>query len=158
MSINNEDEKVKKISRLLELGATMLAQHCEDCGAPHFRYSGQIICPVCDVEMKQDTSTPEQPAPSQSLSSAQSGFNESEQDIESIPPKNHSPDSSAYEHVTRTQVELTEEMEQSMNLIIAKILDLSHSIQKENDIRRIRETFEVINEGIDLVERIKKQV
>ena len=41
------DAKVRKISRLLEKGGTMLAKHCEVCGAPLFRYRGEVICPVC---------------------------------------------------------------------------------------------------------------
>jgi len=43
----DEDVKLEKIGKYLELGGTMLAQHCE-CGAPLFRYHGNVVCPVCD--------------------------------------------------------------------------------------------------------------
>jgi UPF0148 protein len=45
--INDSDYKIQQISRFLEAGGTMLAQHCNVCGAPFFRYHGEIVCPVC---------------------------------------------------------------------------------------------------------------
>ena len=44
-----EEEAIKRISRLLEMGGTMLANH-HDCGAPLFRYKGEVVCPVCSFE------------------------------------------------------------------------------------------------------------
>ncbi len=48
-----EEEKIKKITSLLEKGGTMLASH-HDCGAPLFRYQGKIVCPVCDFQEKKE--------------------------------------------------------------------------------------------------------
>lgn len=45
----DEDEVLAKITRLLEKGCTMLASH-HDCGAPLFRYQGEIVCPVCSFK------------------------------------------------------------------------------------------------------------
>ncbi len=42
----DEDEVLKKVTKLLEEGCTMLATH-HDCGAPLFRSKGEIVCPVC---------------------------------------------------------------------------------------------------------------
>ncbi|AKB76417.1 hypothetical protein MSLAZ_3156 [Methanosarcina lacustris Z-7289] len=57
---SEKDQKVKRIARFLELGGTMLAEHCKVCGAPKFRYQGTVICPICDVrEEKEGTPTPE---------------------------------------------------------------------------------------------------
>ena len=42
----DEEEMLKRITRLLEQGGTMLATH-HSCGAPLFRYKGQVVCPVC---------------------------------------------------------------------------------------------------------------
>ena len=44
-----EEEAIKRITRLLEMGGTMLASH-HDCGAPLFRYKGEVVCPVCSFE------------------------------------------------------------------------------------------------------------
>jgi UPF0148 protein len=42
----DEEEMLKRMTRFLEQGCTMLASH-HDCGAPLFRCKGEIICPVC---------------------------------------------------------------------------------------------------------------
>jgi UPF0148 protein len=44
----DEEEKLNRITRLLEQGCTMLAAH-HDCGAPLFRCKGEIICPICSI-------------------------------------------------------------------------------------------------------------
>lgn len=54
---SEKDKKVKRIARFLELGGTMLAEHCKVCGAPKFRYQGTVICPICDVQ--EETEAPE---------------------------------------------------------------------------------------------------
>jgi UPF0148 protein len=44
-------DEIDAMSRLLELGGTMLAEHCRRCGAPMFRYQGNVGCPICDFRM-----------------------------------------------------------------------------------------------------------
>ena len=57
MSEEEEEEAIRRITKLLELGGTMLAEH-HDCGAPLFRYEGKVICPVCSFdEVFGDAST-----------------------------------------------------------------------------------------------------
>jgi UPF0148 protein len=51
----DEDEVLKKITRLLEEGCTMLATH-HDCGAPLFRCKGEVVCPVCSFETNETPS------------------------------------------------------------------------------------------------------
>jgi UPF0148 protein len=36
----------------------MLAEHCNVCGAPKFRYQGTVICPICDVQEEQEAQRP----------------------------------------------------------------------------------------------------
>ncbi len=55
---SEKDRKVKRIARFLELGGTMLAEHCNGCGAPRFRYQGKIICPICDVRDEEEANEP----------------------------------------------------------------------------------------------------
>ncbi len=55
---SEKDKKVKRIARFLELGGTMLAEHCKVCGAPKFRYQGTVICPICDVQEEYETQEP----------------------------------------------------------------------------------------------------
>ncbi len=47
-------DEIDVMSRMLERGGTMLAETCERCGAPMFRYHGKIGCPTCDFKMLQD--------------------------------------------------------------------------------------------------------
>ncbi|MCX8207185.1 MAG: hypothetical protein N3G75_05055 [Methanothrix sp.] len=44
----DEEEMIRRITRMMEIGGTMLAEH-HDCGAPLFRYKGEILCPVCSA-------------------------------------------------------------------------------------------------------------
>jgi UPF0148 protein len=53
----NEEEKLKRITELLEKGCTMLASH-HDCGAPLFRCKGEIVCPVCSSGSGEFSDTP----------------------------------------------------------------------------------------------------
>src|SRR5208337_1092686 len=55
---SEKDQKVKRIARFLELGGTMLAEHCKECGAPRFRYQGKVICPICDVRDEEEVTKP----------------------------------------------------------------------------------------------------
>jgi UPF0148 protein len=53
----NEEDKLKKITRLLEKGCTMLATH-HDCGAPLFRCKGKIVCPICSFSSAKPDEMP----------------------------------------------------------------------------------------------------
>ncbi len=55
---SEKDKKVKRIARFLEIGGTMLAEHCKVCGAPKFRYQGTVICPICDVREEGEAQEP----------------------------------------------------------------------------------------------------
>ena len=59
---SEKDKKVKKIARFLELGGTMLAEQCNVCGAPKFRYRGTVICPICDVRDEEEEKLPSRSA------------------------------------------------------------------------------------------------
>lgn len=47
-----EDDNLKKVTKMLERGGTMLAKHCE-CGAPMFKYHGKVVCAVCDSKKEE---------------------------------------------------------------------------------------------------------
>ena len=40
-------KETQQMSELLLKGATMTNRHCDECGAPIFRYQGQEFCPSC---------------------------------------------------------------------------------------------------------------
>jgi UPF0148 protein len=83
----DEDEVLKKITRLLEKGCTMLATH-HDCGAPLFRCQGEIVCPVCSFgangapseKVQLSSST----APKETISNSENAFMQQKSAKESI--------------------------------------------------------------------------
>lgn len=52
----DEEEAIRRITKLLERGCTMLASH-HDCGAPLFRCGGEVVCPVCSFEKAEAPSS-----------------------------------------------------------------------------------------------------
>ena len=52
-----EDRELEQISKLLERGGKMLADHCETCHSPLFKFEGKITCPVCSYRATQTPAT-----------------------------------------------------------------------------------------------------
>ncbi|MBW6469971.1 MAG: hypothetical protein K0A90_01980 [Methanosarcinaceae archaeon] len=135
--MNSDDEQVRKISKMLELGGTMLAEHCNTCGSPKFRYHGNVICPVCNVrEEGQSAQVPMTPTISASTSAPQS--------------RHESQKISAPKAVVSSGVMLPLE-----ELILKKITDIANSMQDETDPRRISEQLDLIERGLDVIEQLK---
>jgi UPF0148 protein len=202
-----KDQKVKRIARFLELGGTMLAEHCKVCGAPRFRYQGKVICPVCDV--KEEEGTPE-PAAEIQVPKAKE-FNENEkppsEPKKRIPIHRQKPrlalrNSEAFEEKEKTlkfgeretyklppdigklkmtapasQVVLSEEVPKPIEpqpiiqvnldkdkgdwevlekLLLKKIVSIAASLQDEKDPRSVAEDFELIEKGLELIERLRQ--
>jgi UPF0148 protein len=132
---SDNDAKIKKISRLLELGGTMLADHCNTCGAPMFRYHGQVICPVCNSEeraqpVKPQVTTLHAPEPGPALT----------------------------QPITKASPVVSEEMVSLEGLIVKKMIGIAQLMKDENDTRRILEFLEVIERGMDIIEGLKKNM
>jgi UPF0148 protein len=74
-----EDRELEQISKMLERGGKMLADHCETCHSPLFKFEGNLTCPVCSYRATQTplqepenaaavTTQPAQPAQSPAAS------------------------------------------------------------------------------------------
>jgi len=48
-----DDRELEQISKLLERGGKMLADHCETCHSPLFKFEGKLMCPVCSYRATQ---------------------------------------------------------------------------------------------------------
>jgi UPF0148 protein len=48
-----DDRELEQISKLLERGGKMLADPCETCHSPLFKFEGKVTCPVCSYRAKQ---------------------------------------------------------------------------------------------------------
>jgi uncharacterized Zn finger protein (UPF0148 family) len=48
-----DDRELEQISKALERGGKMLADHCEICSSPLFKVEGKVTCPVCTFRATQ---------------------------------------------------------------------------------------------------------
>jgi UPF0148 protein len=224
---SEKDKKVKRIARFLELGGTMLAEHCKVCGAPRFRYQGTVICPVCDVREEEESPepTPEvqvpEPRPSEEKentiaeeenSTRKRPAGEKEKPLfenkkrfqayrqktrfgpktlDSVDEDEKTPESAGKENLgasyeprgtketpleTRSlpqeviekqaigepyisegyETRNHKDKEALEDLLFMKIISIAASIQEENDPRRISEAFKLIEDGLELIKRLKQ--
>lgn len=149
----SSDPNVEKMARFLEIGATMLADPCKTCGAPLFRYHGEIICPICsDVSPgmpapKADT----RPVPVSAAKPAvrKQALSPADGARASLNAAAESPDNG------RVCVHVMPENASNLrDLLLLKIASLADDVRDEKDLRRIAEYFDLIDKGLDLVEKI----
>ena len=46
--MSGDEESIKRMADLLKSGATMLFEHCPQCGSPLFKLQDEVRCPKCD--------------------------------------------------------------------------------------------------------------
>jgi len=172
---SEEDIKLDKIGKLLELGGTMLANHCE-CGAPLFRYHGNVVCPICDSKSKNTIkSEPEtkektsmKPEDKPPLTSDQV-----EQKIQEIQVSEETTPISGNQQFTEVPQSFTEAMEVTTqpkgtypnispetydfisNTIINKVVQLCLDLQRETDQGRIKQQMEAIESGTKALKNLR---
>ena len=156
--VDNDDEKIQLISKMLEIGGTMLAQHCDSCGAPMFRYKGDVRCPVC--KETEDPRTRLQPkASSEAAPAIKSGVTPVTEHIvphaTQVPELTEKPMSAATgsKDISDLPEGLTAELE---SLLIEKMISLARSMQDENDNRRISDSLDIIEHSISIIEKMKR--
>lgn len=125
----NDNIKIQKITELLEKGGTMLANH-HSCGAPMFRYQGQIVCPVCMSREEQDKAT----EPSEKSETLRK------------------------EHVRPEKRTDTMEHHEIALLIRDKIKQIAISLENETDLQRVKDEMECIEQGIRILKLLEDQV
>jgi UPF0148 protein len=178
---SEEDIKLDKIGKLLELGGTMLANHCE-CGAPLFRYHGNVICPICDSNSKGAIESQEKiekthrkPGENPPLTSSQV-----EQKIQKVQTSEETTPLPENQHVTEAPQPFTkspqtitearqvnaqptgtpsnispETYEFINNTIISKVVQLCLDLQRETDQGRIKQQMEAIESGTRILKNLR---
>ena len=165
------DENVKKIARFLENGGTMLANHCETCGAPLFRFKGEIICPICsgvetdrapapaskNVPVSVSRNAAPNAAPDVSLSVGSS--KKSDAPLTGQKKKKEQAQAEINEIIERTVGRVERNVysvdgERLKELILYKITEVAEEMQNETDPRHIYEKLELIEKGLDIIERL----
>ena len=129
MTGKESDDKIKMITKLLEKGGTMLATHHE-CGAPMFRYQGQVICPVCDFQKKKEQ--------------------------EPLNPNDHKKNkiSSGISDISNNS---SKPALQISNIIANKIRSLTANLETETELGRIKDKMECIERGVRIL-RILREI
>ena len=164
---SKEDIKLDKIGKLLELGGTMLANHCE-CGAPLFRYHGNVICPICDSNSKgaiesqgKIEKTSKKPGENPPLISDQV-----EQKIQKIRISEKTTPLTGNQHFTEAQqvtaqptgtpLNISQETYEFINnTIVNKVVQLCLDLQRETDQGRIKQQMEAIESGTRALKNLR---
>jgi len=132
MVAKDSDDKIQRITRLLEKGGTMLATHHE-CGAPMFRYQGKIVCPVCDFQ-------------EQKLSK--------DQEIRKIEEQGQR---QQIREPARTTGSVSADPYAISNIITNKIRNIATSLETETDLGRVREKMECIEQGLKILKLLQEK-
>ena len=178
---SEEDIKLDKIGKLLELGGTMLANHCE-CGAPLFRYHGNVICPICNSESKNTIKSKGTKEKTSIKPEKKSTLNsdEVEQKIQEVQISEEMSPLSGNQHFTEVPQSLTKisqpltEVQKSTipstrtpqnispetyefisNTIINKVVQLCLDLQRETDQGRIKQQMGAIESGTRALKNLR---
>ena len=179
---SEEDIKLDKIGKLLELGGTMLANHCE-CGAPLFRYHGNVICPICDSKSKDTIKSQPETKEKTSIKPEDKpplASDQVEQKIQEVQISEKTKPLFGNQHITEppqssTKVpqSFTEAMEVTTqpkgtppnispetydfisNTIINKVVQLCLDLQRETDQGRIKQQMEAIESGTRTLKNLR---
>ena len=135
MVSKDSDDKIQKITKLLEKGGTMLATHHE-CGAPMFRYQGKVVCPVCDFQEER-----------QVVELQDSGKVEKQQIRQSQQKKMASPFQTAPQSADMSQIN---------DIIKKKIRELAASLENEAELERIKDKMECIEQGLKILRMLRE--
>jgi UPF0148 protein len=138
----NED-KVKMITKLLEKGGTMLANH-HDCGAPMFRYQGKVICPVCDFQERKQEQQPQQ-----------EGLDKRGKKIEEQ-QTGQSQQNRVSPGISGSSGSSPQPVLQISNIIANKIRNLTASLETETELGRIKDKMECIERGVRILKLLRE--
>jgi UPF0148 protein len=134
--MSSSDDKIQKITKLLEKGGTMLATHHE-CGAPMFRFQGKVVCPVCDFQEKKQEMTSQETVRTgkQLIEQQKKDISKSSEIAENISPPT--------------------DLSSIKNSIMNKVRELAVSLETETDLGRVRDKMECIEQGIKILKLLR---
>jgi len=142
-----EEEMLNRMTRLLEQGCTMLANH-HSCGAPLFRCKGNVICPVCSFEvLEPDKAAEDKPsgAPPRETSPQVSPAREAGQDFIGA--------EEACEDLKLADLPRAEERLRAS--LLFKIKDLAGKIESEQDLERLQRELDCAASLLKVLELLK---
>jgi len=122
-----DDRELEQISKMLERGGKMLADHCVICKSPLFKFEGKTTCPVCTYRKMQNA-----------IQTSESASEVSTQAIQSTQPMS-----------TRQRVPLDD-------VIIERISNLAIEMKTETDLSRIQTQLECIERGLRIIQIVRE--
>lgn len=173
----DEEEAIRRITRLLEMGGTMLATH-HDCGAPLFRYKGEVVCPVCSFEevgraksaSKEErvavesregpsntgrgsiTATEREEASGSGLGAGVGRLESSSSEPQDEGRKGHREGESG-EMVAEEEADLV--LKELKTVILQKIREISEKMGDEQDLGSLMSQLECVKEALKVLERLE---
>ena len=178
---SEEDIKLDKIGKLLELGGTMLANHCE-CGAPMFRYHGNVICPICDPNSKGAIESHEKKEktsrkPRENPPSTSSRVEQKIQNVQTSEERIHLPGNQHFTEIPQSSTKVPQPFTEAQqvtsqptgisqnispetyefisNTIVNKVVQLCLDLQRETDQGRIKQQMEAIESGTRVLKNLR---
>jgi len=121
-----DDRELEQISKMLERGGKMLADHCVVCKSPLFKFEGKTTCPVCTYRAMQNAIQTSKSPAEVSTKAVQSTQSES----------------------TRQRVPLDD-------VITEVISNLAIEMRAETDLTRIHMQLECIERGLRIIQLIR---
>jgi uncharacterized Zn finger protein (UPF0148 family) len=121
------DKELEQISKALERGGKMLAQHCEHCQAPLFKLQDKVVCPVCEYRKAE------------SSAELSKGVREekTEADVKKAKSTEHHKTIPIDEHVTNA------------------IMDIAEQMRVETDLSRVQIQLECIETGLKILRMMR---
>jgi UPF0148 protein len=177
----NEEEKLERITKLLEKGCTMLADH-HDCGVPLFRCKGKIVCPICSFSSMKLDDTPvretgdvacpdaheaktpgrmitsnDKAAFSSSLGPLQAIDQEDREDDRPIPCHSNPESERLVQNSSESSRDSGFEIaKQSMRMaVLFRLKDLALDIKGEKDLRRLRIQLDCVDAALRVIDALK---
>jgi len=171
----DEEEKVKRITSLLEKGCTMLANH-HDCGAPLFRCKGKILCPICSFSTAKPDNTSieetdgavsqdaDEPKASSRIRASCEGVLSSSLEPVQAPDQEHREKSypnleserlaqNSGESLRDSEFEITK---QSVRMaVLFRLKDLALDIKEEKDLCRLRSQLDCVDAALKVICALK---
>ncbi|ADC65580.1 Sjogrens syndrome scleroderma autoantigen 1 [Ferroglobus placidus DSM 10642] len=130
-----EDKKISEAAELLYKGAKMLQFHCQDCGLPLFKHEGKTFCPGCKVEYEI-------------VENHVKKIGEIKEETEKVVEK------IAEEVPTKARFNANfDYVEENLTEVMKK---LSEKLVKADSLREMEEIISILNEIVELSERLKK--
>ena len=121
-----DDRELEQISKMLERGGKMLADHCEACKSPLFKFEGKTTCPVCTFRKMQNA-----------IHTSESPTEVSTQEVQS------------------TQSVSTSQHVSLDDAITELISNLAIEMRTETDLARIHTQLECIERGLRIIQLIR---